>query len=275
MNLSYRNQRNAEIIASQWKKPLNRPDWFSISNLEDESPEIFIYDVVGWPYNDIGEIVKALSEMRNKTPTARINSPGGDVFDGFSLQNAFAKHPGGVNVRIEGLAASIASVIAMGGKKVEAHNNSMMMIHRSWTFVGGHDTDLEETAELLAKIDSNIVVAYAEKTKLGKKDIRGMLSANSGKGLWMTAKEMKEKGFIDSIIENKAAKAMFDLSIFDNCPEELRGEGRELTERDAERILRDAGFSRSKAKALLAGRLQEPDGTVIAAQKTLSIIRGK
>lgn len=273
MKLSYRNQRNAEIIASHWKKPLNKPDWFTVNNLESDTPEIFIYDVIGWPFNDINELVRALSDMKGKTPLARINSPGGDVFDGFALYNAFSSHQGGVNVRIESLAASIASVIAMGGKKVEAYPNAMLMVHNSWTVVAGNRAELIETADLLEKIDGNILDSYTKKTKIGKREMRDMMDAVT----WMTAKEMKEKGFIDSIIDGKAAKAQFDLSIFANCPDELRGEGRELTERDAERALRDAGFSRHKAKALLAGRSQgEGESEIIAAaQKTLSILRGK
>jgi ATP-dependent protease ClpP protease subunit len=272
MNLSYRNQKNAEILASHWKKPLNKPEWFTVSNLSDDNPEIFIYDVIGWPYNDIGDLVRTLADMKGKTPLARINSPGGDVFDGMALYNAFASHPGGVNVRIESLAASMASVVAMAGKKVEAYQNTMMMIHNSWTVVAGNAKELTNTATLLDKIDGNILDTYTGKTKLGKREMRQMMDDET----WMTAKDMKDKGFIDSVIDSgKAAKAKFDLSIFANCPEDLRGEERELTERDAERILRDAGFSRHKAKAMLAGCLRGEDEAITAAQKTLSIIRGK
>lgn len=273
MKLSYRNQRNAEIIASHWKKPLNKPEWFDVNNLSGETPEIFIYDVIGWPYNDISELVRVLSDMKNKTPTARINSPGGDVWDGFALKNAFANHPGGVNVRIESLAASIASVIAMGGKRVEAYPNAMMMIHNSWTVLAGNRADMIETADLLEKIDGNILDSYTGKTKIGKREMRDMMDAET----WMTAKEMKAKGFIDAIIDGKAAKAQFDLSFFSNCPDELKGEGREMTERDAERILRDAGFSRQKAKSLLAGCSTEENGEmeiIETLQKTISMLRG-
>jgi ATP-dependent protease ClpP protease subunit len=269
MNLSYRNQRNAEIMAAHWKKPLNKPEWFSVNNLSSDSPEIFIYDVIGWPYNDIGDLVRALADMKDKTPLARINSPGGDVWDGMALYHAFAHHPGGVNVRIESLAASIASVIAMGGKKVEAYQSTMMMVHNSWTVAAGNAEDFIETADLLKKIDGNLVDAYAAKTKSGKRELRDMMAAET----WMTAKDMKEKGFIDNIIQSgKAEKAQFDLSVFANCPEEIRGEGRDLTERDAERILRDAGFSRHKAKSLLAGRSQDAEINAVATATLLKFI---
>lgn len=270
MKLSYRNQRNAEIIASHWKKPLNKPEWFTIENLASDTPEIFIYDVVGWPYNDISELVKSLSDMKEKTPLARINSPGGDVWDGFALMNAFANHPGGVNIRVESLAASIASVIAMGGKRVEAYPNAMMMVHNSWTVVAGNKATMLETAELLEKIDGNILDSYTKKTKIGKREMRDMMDAET----WMNAKEMKEKGFIDAIIDGKSAKAQFDLSVFSNCPDELRAEGRELTERDIERVLRDAGVPRNRAKTILAGcrQVSGNDDLIEAAQQTLSIL---
>jgi ATP-dependent protease ClpP protease subunit len=269
MNLSYRNQRNAEIMAAHWKKPLNKPEWFSVNNLSSDSPEIFIYDVIGWPYNDIGDLVRSLADMRDKTPLARINSPGGDVWDGMALLNAFANHPGGVNVRIESLAASMASVIAMGGKRVEAYQNTMMMVHNSWTVAGGNSAEFKDVSALLDKIDGNLLEAYTGKTKLGKREVRDMMAAET----WMTAKEMREKGFIDAIIESgKPARAQFDLSLFANCPEDLRGESRELTERDAERILRDAGFSRQKAKSLLAGRSQDAEINAAATATLLKFI---
>ena len=273
MNLSYRNQKNAEIIAAHWKKPLNKPEWFSINNLEGDSPEIFIYDAIGWPYNDVGEIVRALAGIKDKAVKARINSPGGDVFDGFTLHNAFTSHPGGVDILIDGLAASIASVVAMGGRSVSAYQNSMGMIHNAWTIAAGNKAEFLEIADLLEKIDGNILDSYTKKTKTGKKEMRAMMDATT----WMTAKEMKEKGFIDTIIESgKAAKAQFDLSVFANCPDDLKGG--EPTERDIERILRDAGVPIKKAKAILAG-CRRADGiddeAHVAAQKTLSIFRGK
>ena len=262
MNLKYRNQRNAEIIAAYWKKPLDKPDWFSIQAATKDSPaEAFIYGPVGWPYVDEQELVRALAGIKDDPVVARISSPGGDVFAGLAIANCFANHPGGVTGRIESLAASIASLIPMGCRKIEAFSNSMMMIHNSWIVTAGNRVELLEVADILEMVDENIMDSYTKKTKIGKKEMREMMAAET----WMNAKTMKEKGFIDEIIQSgKPVKASFDLSIFANLPAELKADGgdKKLTEREIERGIRDVfGLSESKAKAVIAG-CRKADGDV-------------
>ena len=249
MKYAYRTQVNAQAIAAIYNKPLDKPEWFQVIAAKnvDEPSEILLFDYIGWPYNDPRDLIYALADMGDVT--VRINSPGGDVFDGASIFNALTSHKGVVTTRIEGLAASIASVIAMAGKKVQAYDNTLLMIHNSWTFMMGNQYEMRDTADLLEKIDGTILDAYQKKTKMGKKEISEMMKATS----WMTAKEAKDKGFVDTIVDGKSVKADFNLSIFANLPDDYK-EDKELTERDAEKILRDAGFSRHKAKAVLAGR---------------------
>ena len=258
MRYAYRTQANAQAIAAIYNKPLDKPEWFKVvaAKKDDEESEILIFDYVGYPYNDPRDFIQALSEMGNVT--IRINSPGGDVFDGMVLVNAIASHKGIVTTRVEGLAASMASVIAVSGKKVQAYDNTMLMIHNAWTFAMGNQYDMQDTADLLEKIDGNILDTYQNKSKKGKKAIAEMMKATS----WMTAKEAKDHGFIDEIVTGKSVKAEFNLSIFANLPDEFK-EDKELTERDAEKILRDAGFSRHKAKAILAGRKEEDAPVVV------------
>jgi len=272
MRLNYRNSKNADIMAAYWNKPLNKPDWYTINAMADESAEVFIYDVIGWPYNDVGELVRAMSTIKDKPILARVNSPGGDYFDGMALAMAFGSHPGGVTVRVESLAASIVSVIASAAKRVEAYPSSMIMIHNAWVIAQIDENSGMEAVDLLKKIDSNIIDVCTKKTKTGKREMKEMMD----KETWMTAKEAKERGFVDVIIESgKPVKAEFDLSVYANVPDYLKP-GHELTERDAEKALRDAGFSRSKAKAMLAGRLHdEEEEAVKAAEKILTIFGGK
>ncbi len=274
MKLNYRNQKNAEAIAAYWNKPLDKPAWYSVQALGEDTQEIFIYDVIGWPYNDVGELVRTMAGMKDKPILARINSPGGDVFDGMALFNAFANHPGGVSVRIESLAASMASVVAMAGKKVEAYRNTMLMIHNAWVMAIGDENVLREIADLLEKIDGNILDIYTGKTKTGKKEMKQMMAEET----WMTAQEAKEKGFIDTILESgKPAKAQFDLSIFAHAPDDLLSDDRrESTEREKEKALRDVGLSLKEAKAFLAGR-RGGEGVaevLVACQKTLTTFSG-
>jgi ATP-dependent Clp endopeptidase proteolytic subunit ClpP len=267
MKLSYRNQKNAEATARFWGKALDKADWYEIKALSDGEAEVFLYDVIGWPFNDAAELVRTLSEMKQSKITVRINSPGGDVFDAMSIFNALQSHKSKIVTRIEGLAASSASFIALAGKEVQAYQNAMIMIHNAWAYSAGNQYDLREIADILGKIDENMVDIYTAESKVGKKEIREMMRAET----WMTAKEAKEKGFIDTIIDGKAAKASFDLSMFANVPDEINGgrEGRELTEREIERALRDAGASRNFAKAVAVRRSAGGDGD----QRDVEILR--
>lgn len=272
MNLKYRNQKNAELISAYWKKPLDKPDWFSVQAATATSPaEIFVYGPVGWPFVCEDELIRALASMKDEPVLARLNSPGGDAFAGIALMNGFANHPGGVTVRIESLAASIASVMAMGGRKVEAYSNALMMIHDSWIVTAGNRIELLEVADILEMVDENIMDSYCKKTKIGKKEMRDMMHAET----WLNAKAMKEKGFIDEIIQTgKGAKAQFDLSVFTNLPAEFKADGGEkkITEREIERGIRDVfGLSESKAKAVIAGcRKAEADPPVPDESKELA-----
>ena len=274
MKLSYRNELNAKIIAGTYNKPLDKPDWYTIKAVSGEEAEIFIYDYIGWPYNDAGELARAMADIKDTPILARVNSPGGDVFDGIAILNAFANHPGGVTVRIESLAASIASVLAMGGRKVEAYQNTMMMIHNSWVVAAGNRKELIEISDILEQIDENMVDAYTGKTKLGKRAVRDMMAAET----WMNAKTMKEKGFVDEVLKSgKGAKAEFDLSIYANAPDGIsEGQGgRDLTRKETERALRNAGASREYARALAAKRADaSEDELIVIAQKTLTLFGG-
>ena len=274
MNLKYRNPRNAEATARYWNKPIDKADWYKIEALSEDNTELMIYDVIGWPFNDAGEIIRALAGGTSKTVTVRINSPGGDVFDAMAIFNALQSHKSKVITRVESLAASAASFLALAGKEVQAYQNAMFMIHEPWVLAAGSQHDLREIADILEKISGNMVDIYAQNSNVGKKEIREMLKAET----WFTAKEAKERGFIDTIIDGKAVKAQFDLSMYANAPDGFDAvAGREPTERDAEKALRDAGFSRNKAKAILARGLK-PDAReeeILAAKNLLKLIGGK
>lgn len=254
MNLSYRNQKNAEAVSRFWGKPLDRPEWYKIEASANDQAEILVYDVIGWPYNDAGDLVRYVNSLGDKDILVRLNTPGGDVFDGMAIFNSLANHKGKVTIRIEALAASMGSVLAMAGKEIQAYSNTMMMIHDPWIYTAGNQYELREMADLLEKISGNMLDVYAGRSKIGKREMKEIMKAET----WYTAKEAKEKGFIDTILETgKAAKAQFDLTMYTNAPDGICSiEGRDLTEREIERALRDAGASRSFAKAIVAERFK-------------------
>jgi len=263
MRPTYRNAKNAQAVSRFWGKSLEKPDWYSVKAQSDDEAEIMIYDVIGWPYNDATELVRAINGIKAKTILVRINSPGGDVFDGTAIFNALANHSSRVVTRVEGVAASMGSVLAMAGKEVQAYSNTMLMIHDPWVLTMGNYHDLRETADLLEKIGGNLLDIYLGKTKTGKKEMKQMMADET----WMTAKEAEEKGFVDTVLTSgKAVKAQFDLSMFSNVPDLLAREARRTpTDRELEKALRDAGVSRSEAKALLAGRQQDPEAETLPA----------
>jgi len=258
MNLKYRNRKTAEAVARFWNKPLDKPDWFKVQAISDDETEIMIYDVIGWPFISADDFVRALADITAKTVTVRINSPGGDVWDGMAIFNALKTYNGKVVTRIEGIAASMASVIALAGKEVQAYANTMYMIHEPYAFTAGNQYSLRELADILEKMSGQMIDIYSSNASPGKREIAQMMKDEA----WLTAKEAKEKGFIDTVIDGKGAKAQFDLSMFSNVPDGLDGgrEGGELTEREIERALRDAGASRSFAKSVAVGRSAGNDG---------------
>lgn len=257
MKMNYRNVKSAESIARFWGKPLDKPDWYKIEARADDEAEIIIYDVIGWPFIEADVFVRELAGIKAKSIKLRINSPGGDVFDSMAIFNALKDHPAKITTQIDGLAASMASVIALSGDEVTAHKNSMMMIHNAWVVVAGDRHLLSDVAtNILEKIDGNILDIYYGKAGSGKRDLRQMMDEET----WLTAAEAKEKGLIDRVLEGATqARAQFSLSMYANVPDGLEGkqEGRELTEREMERALRDAGGSRSFAKAAVS-RMKQP-----------------
>jgi ATP-dependent Clp protease, protease subunit len=143
-------------------------------------------------------------ELKNHTSdklTVVLNSGGGDVFAGLSIYNALRELDAEVTIRVDGLAASIASIIAMAGDKVIMSPGSLMMIHRPSVFAAGNVDDLDKAKDLLLKIEESITPIYTEKTGLSGEKIAEMLEAET----WMSAEEAVELGFADEVIKTEKA----------------------------------------------------------------------
>jgi len=135
-----------------------------------------------------------------------INSNGGDVFAGQAIYSMIKRHKAKVTVHIDGLAASIASVIAMAGDVVHMPANAMLMIHNPWTFSFGDSVELRKIADTLDKIRESTIAVYQEKSGLTEKKIIAMMDAET----WLTAKDSKDLGFADEIDEEKQIAASID-----------------------------------------------------------------
>lgn len=127
--------------------------------------------------------------------TVYINSPGGDVVAGSLIYSMLREHPGNITVRIDGLAASAASVVAMAGNRVEMAPTAYMMIHNAATVAFGNTRDMQAAAEMLAEVDRGIRTAYQLKTGKSDRELAKMMDAET----WMSAAKALEEGFIDAI----------------------------------------------------------------------------
>ena len=149
-----------------------------------------------------------------------INSPGGDVFAGQTIYSILKRHKAHKNVYIDGLAASIASVIAMAGNTIFMPKNAMMMIHNPWTIGMGNADEFRKLAEDLDKIRESLIAAYEGHSALTRDEIIEIMDAET----WLTASECEEYGFCDVVGEEKNMAASIDkdvLARYKNTPKEL------------------------------------------------------
>lgn len=172
--------------------------------------DLEIYDIVG----DLGllgggvtakDVLAKLGDSEAKEIQVRINSAGGSCPEGLAIYNLLRERSEAgtkVRVRIDGLAASIASVIAMAGDEIEIASNAFLMIHEAWADVKGRAEDLRRTADLLDDTGDSLIAIYAERTRLSEDRLRDMCRAET----WLTANEALELGFADRVISRKAAK---------------------------------------------------------------------
>lgn len=218
---------------------------------------VYLYDEIGWFGVLAEDFVKDLTAIKAETVHIRLNTPGGDVFDGTAIANTIKQLKAKTVIHIDGLAASIGSIIALAGDEVRMSENAFFMFHEAWSFSIGNAEDMRETAKLLDKIDGVLAKTYANKTNKDVDEIKELMAAET----WLTADEALEMGMIDVIDKDekdeKAKATLFDLSVFANVPDQLKGERQMPTARDLERILKDAGCSNKQAKEILASGFKD------------------
>lgn len=197
----------------------DRPQWYQIRNAAptDSGPaEVLIYDEIdswfGVSAEQLARDISALDPQR--ALTVRINSPGGNVYDGVAILNALRGHPGTVTVVVDGLAASAASVIAMGGDEIVINRNSEMMLHNGSALVVGGSEDMRKMADRLEQVNANLASIYAERCGGTPEEWRAIMAAET----WYSAEEAVAAGLADRVEagsqDARAIAAKFDLSAF-------------------------------------------------------------
>jgi ATP-dependent Clp endopeptidase proteolytic subunit ClpP len=196
--------------------------------------ELYCYGAIGAGYFSEGftaaDVANAIKEAGTFSAIAlRINSPGGDAFEGIAIYNLLRSQKKNITVSVDGLAASAASIIAMAGDRIEIGSNAMIMIHNAWSLAAGDAKELRAQADILEKASTSIAQTYTERTGKTLEDITAMMDAET----WLSAEDSLEHGFADALQEQSDAGAQsrtrhnLKAFKFKNTPAALQSESDE------------------------------------------------
>lgn len=207
------NKRHREILAAlqpatdhaMKRKPGKAPGLSMTKRVSaDASAELFIYGDIGgggWFSEGIGasDVAAALKEIGPGPVNVRINSGGGDVFDGVAIHTLLARHPGTVTVFVDGLAASAASFIMLAGDRIVSARSAFVMIHKAATVTYGDDDDHRTSADLLGKVSLSLADGYAERAGEDPEHWLALMTVNGLSGTWYTGVEALAAGLVDEL----------------------------------------------------------------------------
>lgn len=234
--------------AYKWDLPASALSSFTPMAAEADDPHVIsVYDVIGEDWWSGGGFTSqraaaALRSIGQNPVTVNINSPGGDMFEGLAIYNLLAEHPAKVTVRVMGIAASAASIIAMAGDEVLMGPGTMMMVHRAWGGVIGNHHEFAEAAALFQTFDESMASIYVERTGLSQAEVFELLegASKASDGTYMTAVEAIDKGFADGKFD-RAADTVASASL----PSDI------VAMRRVDAALAKQGVSRKERNALL------------------------
>jgi len=205
--------KDGEIHEHSNIKNLAKMNWYDIKNIaSDNVTEVMIYDEIGKYGVDAKSFIDEMKNIPNGTSVLlRINSPGGSVVDGLAIYDAISRMPQKVTTRIEGIAASMGSVIALAGDEVIMSENSLYMIHNVWGGEVGDAGDLRKAADLMDKMGDRLVSIYMSKSGNSEEQIRSWMNEET----WFDSSEAVKYGFVDIIEEPIKLAARFDINKYD------------------------------------------------------------
>ena len=241
----------SDVLAKWAEKPL--------AASVDDANTITIYDVIGedmWTGGGCTakRMAGALRSIGRNEVTVKINSPGGDVFEGIAIYNMLREHPAKVTVDVMGWAASAASIIAMAGDEIRMGLGTFMMVHNSWGVVVGNRHDMQEAVKLFEGFDAAIVDIYEARTGMKRAAIEKLMDAET----FMGPSESVKNGFADVVMDDLSA----DTGQTNNMDRRL------MARRQTEAALARSGFSRNIRSEMLAELMNstERDAGQIAAR---------
>lgn len=206
-------RRGTVVNLGYGRRPTMRTDprWYRIENAKSPAPTVYLYDEIGFWGTSAAEFASDLAALDAKTIDVRINSPGGEVFDGIAIYNALLTHKATINVFIDGLAASAASFIAQAGDTISMARNAQVMIHDAQGICIGPADDMLVMHDMLNKCSDNIADIYAQRAGGSVAAWRSKMRDET----WYSASEAVTAGLADSVVERDGgASNAWDLSIY-------------------------------------------------------------
>lgn len=189
--------------------------WYNLKAAADKTPVLSIFDDIGAYGVSAKSFLNDLCTVTGDEVAVEINSPGGDFFAGLAIYNGLRASGKKITVKVLGLAASAASLVAMAGDTIEMAENSFFMVHKTLTHMFANADNMRETAELLDKFDAGLVSIYAKRTGKSAEEITALLETET----WMSAQEAVDAGFATSVTAALAVKASYSE---DRLPENVR-----------------------------------------------------
>lgn len=192
----------------RWEAPVKALEMWKpeIRAASSEDNTIDMYDIIGEGYFSDGVTVDMVSRALKKADgddvVVNINSAGGDMFEGLAIYNVLNEYKGKVTVRVMGMAASAASIIAMAGDDIEIGESAFLMIHNAWSLAIGNKHDFAKASEDFAKFDKAMGSIYAKKTGKDNEEIAKMMDDET----WISGKDAIEMGFATSLMGDDATK---------------------------------------------------------------------
>jgi ATP-dependent protease ClpP protease subunit len=201
--------------------------WFGVANAPNGDMQVLLYDVIGSNGVSAEALVSAIKTTKAATIRVNLNTVGGSVFDGVAIYNALVDSPARVITKVDGVAASIGSVIALAGDEVRMADNAMMMIHNPRSVAVGGADDMRSAADFLDKVKDTIVGTYAAKTGKTPREMSDLMDAET----WFAADEAVAIGLVDAIDKNDQPGPLatpnlnygvFNVCDFKNVPDAIR-----------------------------------------------------
>ena len=229
--------------------------------------EMLLYDVIGadpWTGGGI-TAERVLADLKalgqDSAIDVRINSPGGEVYEGVAIYNALARHPGKVTVHIDGFAASIATLIAMAGDEIRVAENAVWMVHQPWTFAMGNAPEMRRIADSLDKHWAAMLTTYERRTGRAAAELAQRVT-DAGGEWWMTAAEAVAEGFADTVVDPSEDAVAYGLGRFGKVPERIAASLRTDADEARNSVLANLAQSLGRAAAV---ELSPPRKTVAQA----------